>query len=144
MNRCDATRKLLSPWLDQEISAEAAAEVEEHLERCSACAAEVARMRAVDELLNLRVDAGDLSDRILAEIRSRRPSLGFWLRTAAAVIASVGLGLAAGQIITGDDSTVPAPTRSASVLVMIDDHFGANSLAGIDDLARDLQGGARR
>lgn len=144
MNSCDATRMLLSPWLDREISAEVAAEVEDHLETCSACAAEVARMRAVGGLLNLRIDAGDLSDRVVAEIRSRRPGLGFWLRTAAAVIASVGLGLAGGQIITADDPNVPEPTRSAAVLVMIDQHFGANSLAGIDDLARDLQGGGRR
>ena len=141
MKRCDDFYLLLSPWIDQETSAELSAEIEAHLESCSSCAAEVAAMRRIDGLLELQIDAAEVSDRVLSEIASRRPGLSWWLRTAAAVIVSVGVGFAAGGVMTGDSPIAQDSTRSVAVLGMIDDHFGSNALVGIDDLARDLARG---
>jgi anti-sigma factor RsiW len=148
MKRCKDFRMLLSPWLDQEISTELRTEVDAHLASCRVCAAELEALRTIDLLLDEPVDEIDLSARVLSEIRIRRPGLSWWLRTAAAVIASVGIGLAAGGAIDGNDrndrndANAQASTESVAVLAMIDDHFSDNALHGIGDLARDLERGA--
>jgi len=144
MKRCDDFRLLLSPWFDQETSAEVSREVEAHLESCISCTAEVAAMQRIDNFLELQVDDADLSGRVLSEIKSRQPGLAWWLRTAAAVIASVGIGLAAGGAMTGDVPSVQKGAQRLAVMGMIDDHFGSKALVGIDDLARDLERGGRQ
>ncbi len=148
MKRCNEFRLLLSPWFDQELSDEVYAEVDAHLSSCSTCSAEVEALRTIDLLLVepyvSQLDEADLSDRVLSEIRSRRPGLSWWLRTAAAVIVSVGFGLAAGGVMTRDDTIEQDSTQSEVVLAMIENHFGDNAQNGIGDLARDLERGGQQ
>ena len=58
MNDCEYTCQI-GAYHDGELSASAAAEVEHHLEHCTACAAELARLRALSDMLG-SVTTGEL------------------------------------------------------------------------------------
>jgi len=137
---CHEICDLMSPWLDRETTPEVSAHVEAHLGKCAACRAEADEMRAFGALLDLEVDPADLEERVLSSIGERWP-MWWWLRTAAAVLISIGLGFSAGGAFGSRMRLVAQVDDGPSVLAMLDDHFGVEGLDGFDELAEDLERG---
>jgi anti-sigma-K factor RskA len=108
----DRFKELLGPYLLGELSVEEARELERHLEGCSGCRSELARVRQTHDLLR-ELAAGEpppeLKARVLAQARSEipaRPAGGWriWIPAAAALLVVAVLGIGLIRAITGDSS----------------------------------------
>lgn len=137
--KCRQAKKLLSPYIDDELSAAERTALEEHLESCVACRLELGELEKIS--LGLKeiyqqvevppglVDSVMLRLRKLEEDQSSLPlgynlvvRLGRWRRAAvaAAVAAAVGLGAlqygpAAKAYLWGAVASAPAPPDTAVI-----------------------------
>jgi len=117
--RCGKVRRLLSVYLDEELSAELRTEVEAHLGSCEGCRGQLARLRRVASLLGrgaapavpdgfasrvvkraeeLTTRREDVPARSASPLRSwRGMSLPMRLAVAAALVVGLALGVAMGR-----------------------------------------------
>ncbi|GFN21826.1 zf-HC2 domain-containing protein [Thermanaeromonas sp. C210] len=145
--KCRQAKKLLSPYLDDELRAKEKAALEEHLTGCPACQAELERLRKISEglkgIYREVKPPPDFLDRVMARIeeiekggayhpaegKARR--LGGWRKfaLAAALTASVGLFiLHYSRTGTGSGPSMwPGPYNTAApgTTVIAENHGGA-------------------
>lgn len=108
----DRFKELLGPYLLGELSVEEERELERHLEGCSGCRSELARVRQTHNLLR-ELAAGEpppeLKARVLARARGEIPARSgggwkLWIPAAAALVVVAVLGIGLLRAITGDSS----------------------------------------
>lgn len=79
---CEKANQSLHPYADLELPADQRAEVERHLENCPSCQGSLRNISTVKVHLKRAVSSTSppfgLETRIRAELRSTRPSRGFW------------------------------------------------------------------
>lgn len=144
-------REDLALWATNDLSQERAREVEEHIESCGECAAELAEIR---ELLGAMRQVADAStpqpslDHFYAErvapalARPVRPAFGPWLKVAALVLAFVAGGIThrwLSELAT--DPSIPQLTREAGGELRLAAYEAANR--GDSGLAAGLLGLSR-
>ena len=105
---CRQVKRLLPPYLDEELSGRAPDEIVAHLASCPACRSEMEALKADIGLLEL---AGApevtpfLATRVMAEIRQRQTATarrGFrpgWVLSAAAGVILIALSLGVGTLV---------------------------------------------
>ncbi len=89
---CEQIKKSLGAWLDRELGAAAAADLQLHLQSCASCAAEKARLERIDSSLKslLEMEASQVAfepfwagvRQRMAEHRSWRGRVADWARAA--------------------------------------------------------------
>ena len=116
---CEEVRPLLAPWVDGEIGPDDRAQVDGHLEACSACATEAARDRTARAVLQqhrakLLADTAPaaLRAKVMSEAAAARraPTLSGWRRVPISVAATLALaftGLTL-HVATGRSTTLLA------------------------------------
>jgi hypothetical protein len=95
--KCEESLNLLEEYLDGELRAEEQDEMSEHLITCSSCAGEFAALTAEQELFARYDREIEVSPAVWAGIEERivpvsESSHGWWMKIAAVVILSIGLG----------------------------------------------------
>ncbi|MBM4403742.1 MAG: zf-HC2 domain-containing protein [Candidatus Cloacimonetes bacterium] len=74
--RCSKVRKLLTPYLDQELSGGMRPRLEKHLQSCGSCSQYTQQLKAVDAILQ-REDVAEmpgwLQERIIGQIKTHEP-----------------------------------------------------------------------
>jgi anti-sigma factor RsiW len=122
---CGQVKRLLPPFLDEELSGRTREQVDTHLASCPACRAEMEALRADIGLLE-QVGAPEVSPflvtRVMAEVRERhRPATQGFRQlvrslTAAAVIAvSIGAGVFLGTGLAQTSTVIAANSTEAAV-----------------------------
>ncbi|MBE3581915.1 MAG: zf-HC2 domain-containing protein [Thermoanaerobacteraceae bacterium] len=144
--KCRQAKKLLSPYLDDELSAKEKAALEEHLRDCPACQAELGRLRKISEglkgIYREVKPPPDFLDRVMARIEeiekggAYHPAegkarwVGGWrkLALAAALTASLGLfTLHYSRAGTGSGPSMwpgPGNTAAPGTTVIAENHGG--------------------
>jgi hypothetical protein len=95
--KCDESLSLLEEYLDGELSADDQDQIREHLITCARCAQAFAALTAEQELFARYDREIEVSPAVWAGIEERivpdaESSFGRWLKIAAAVILTIGLG----------------------------------------------------
>ena len=95
--KCEETLNLLEEYLDGELHAEDQTQVSEHLITCASCARESAALAAEQELFARYDREIEVSPAVWAGIEERiipvaESSYAWWMKIAAVVILSIGLG----------------------------------------------------
>lgn len=122
---CGQVRRLLPPFLDEELSGRTRDLVTSHLASCPACRVELEALKADMGLLD-QVGTPEVSPfvvtRVMAEIRPRRrpvsngfPSLARTLAAFALVALSLGAGVFFGSGLAQTSATVAANSTEAAV-----------------------------
>jgi len=122
---CGQVRRILPPYLDEELPGGAREQVASHLASCPACRAEVEALKADMGLLE-QVGAPDVTPflvtRVMAEIRQRgRPAphglarLAGTFAAALVVAVSIGAGVFFGSGLAQVSNTVAANSTEAAV-----------------------------
>ncbi|MBN1809833.1 MAG: zf-HC2 domain-containing protein [Planctomycetes bacterium] len=98
---CSECKKLLSSYLDGELSDEESAAVAKHLEDCSECGRAMKEMQAVDHVtrqsVELNLPGKGFSEKVMREIPSGKPGLSRWQGPIAfAVLALLTAGILLG------------------------------------------------
>lgn len=131
----DRFQELLGPYLLGELSVEEERELERHLEGCSGCRGELARVRQTHNLLR-ELAAGEpppeLKTRVLARARDETSARSggrwkLWIPAAAALLVVAVLGIGLLRAITGDPfeavpltATTDAPQAGGEVRGRVD------------------------
>ncbi len=122
---CGQVKRLLPPFLDNELSGRKREIITSHLASCPACRAELANLRADLELLK-QVAAPEVSPyliaRVMAEVRATRRSAprGFGrlvgsLAAALVVAVSIGAGVFFGSGLAQSSTSAAANSTEAAV-----------------------------
>jgi anti-sigma factor RsiW len=122
---CGQVKRLLPPFLDEELSGVAREQIASHLASCPACRAELGVLRADMGLLE-QVGTPEVTPflvtRVMAEIRQRRHPVphGFGrlvgsLTAALVVVVSIGAGVFFGSGLAQASSTVASNSTEAAV-----------------------------
>ncbi len=117
----DSFQELLGPYLLGQLSVEEERELERHLEGCSGCRGELARIRQTHDLLRelaAEEPPPELKARVLARARGETPARSgggwkLWIPAAAALLAVAVLGVGLLRAITGDPSQSVPLTATA-------------------------------
>lgn len=137
--RCDDIRPRLGKWYDGETAGAHAEAIGAHVKACPRCAREFEALLAIDQLLTVEVDPADLCHRVVAAAQSeQRLGTAWWLRVAAGAAAALALGVVAGRGLPEHLFSAERDASQPKVFASLDQHFGANSNAGFDDLANEL------
>ena len=122
---CGQVKRLLPPFLDEELSGGVREQVTSHLASCPACRSELAAMKADMGLLE-QVGTPEVTPflvtRVMAEIRQRRDPVphGFGrlvgsLTVALVVVVSIGAGVFFGSGLAQASNTVASNSTEAAV-----------------------------
>jgi anti-sigma factor RsiW len=122
---CGQVKRLLPPFLDEELSGGVREQIASHLASCPACRAELGVLRADMGLLE-QVGTPEVTPflvtRVMAEIRQRRHPVphGFGrlvrsLTAALVVVVSIGAGVFFGSGLAQASSTVASNSTEAAV-----------------------------
>lgn len=135
----------LQAWLDRDrsgIDAGEAREIERHLARCDVCAARLAELEELTERSReVLASAGpvdaDIPDFRFVVERSRRAGSGRrsarpWMAAgwAASLVAALGVGWLANDLVRGEQGMEPAPAAEAESRVAMADAEGPGAEAG--------------
>src|SRR5512143_3660564 len=115
---CGQVRRLLPPFLDQELSGRTRDGVTSHLASCPACRSELAALKA-DLALVERVPMPEVSPflatRVMAEVRARkRPALHGFGRLVASLAAALVVAVGIGAGVFFGSGLAQAPTAVAA------------------------------
>jgi len=136
---CREVRDRLSPFLDDELDPITSRDVAAHLETCGECAAELARMERLRDVLRREIAYAPASpalrERVRREVRgairiTRRPArttLSWWLPRAAAAVALAGVVALLALPIAG--------RREATTREAIADHVRSLMASHLTDVA---------
>jgi len=147
MNDCEYAFRL-GAYHDGELPAPAAAELEQHLQRCPACAAELAALRSLSEILGSAV-AAELSAEAMQRLHrsvERTTEVGILrmaealVGMAAAILIACTISLVASPSSAGTNGTV-TPWEMAAVSQVEDDSEASTveqqiAKWAVEDLAR--------
>jgi predicted anti-sigma-YlaC factor YlaD len=122
---CGQVKRLLPPFLDEELSGRALDGVTSHLASCPTCRTELEALKADMGLLE-QVDTPEVTPflvtRVMAEVRQRGQPVphGFGrlvgsLTAALVVVVSIGVGVFVGSSLAQASSTVAANSTEAAV-----------------------------
>lgn len=118
--KCHEVQELLSAWLDGELTEEKRSRVAAHLDGCSGCRRELARLTALNEALKdlgVTPPAG-LAERVLARVQPPRRR-GWWQDLALA--ASLVVGIVLGGTLARDFYPQPAANGNGAEIVALED-----------------------
>ena len=115
---CDLVLEQLSAWLDGELNPEERGRLSAHLESCSACRRELARLTALDAALGALKSPvpPDLAKRVLARLPKRR--LPWWQSLALA--ASLVLGIILGGTVARGFYPLPPENGAATEIASLE------------------------
>ena len=108
--KCEENLALLEEYLDGELRAEDQGEVSEHLMTCASCAEPFASLTAEQELFARYDREIEVSPAVWAGIEqrvvpARETSYGWWMKIAAVVVLTIGLGSV--FLFSREESTIP-------------------------------------
>jgi predicted anti-sigma-YlaC factor YlaD len=116
---CPEVREYLSAWVDQELTPEVLARVDQHLENCAACRRELAQLEVLDQALAALpapAPAG-LAEKVQA--RLARPRRRGWQSLALA--ASLVVGIILGGTLARDFYPRPQGNGAGTEMVSLED-----------------------
>jgi len=116
--KCEEKLALLEEYLDGELRAEVQDEVSDHLMTCASCAEAFATLTAEQELFARYDREIEVLPAVWAGIEERvvpttEKSYGWWMKIAAVVILSIGLGSV--YLFSRNEETIPAPEEEQGI-----------------------------
>jgi hypothetical protein len=116
--KCEENLALLEEYLDGELCAEDQEQVGEHLITCASCADTFASLTAEQELFARYDREIEVSPAVWANIEERivppsETSYGWWMKIAAIVVLSIGLGSV--YLFSRNEETIPPPEEEQGI-----------------------------
>ena len=143
MMDCKQVRRLISPYLDSELSRSETFEVCEHLRQCPDCAARFEQERVAEELIRERLLRTRMPEPLWDRIQRKLTRRGLapwnryaWTLATAAALLLVALGVGLWNLRTGPADLPPVIREYQSVAARTDP---AAAAGGIDQLAQVLR-----